>query len=70
VGLSPFGTAATSGGLLYQPQMIGAGDCGAIGGMRIGKGKRITPARPEPGSNPGRRGWEAGTNRLSYGAAY
>jgi hypothetical protein len=27
VGLSP----------LYQPQMIGEGDCGAIGGMEIGK---------------------------------
>jgi hypothetical protein len=28
---------ATSG-LLYQPQMIGEGDCGSIGGMKIGKG--------------------------------
>jgi hypothetical protein len=33
-----FGTAATTG-LLYQPQMIGDGDCGEIGGMKIGKGK-------------------------------
>jgi hypothetical protein len=24
-------------GLLYQPQMIGDGDCGAVCGMRIGK---------------------------------
>jgi hypothetical protein len=32
VGLSPLGTAANTG-LLYQPQMIDDGDCGAIGGM-------------------------------------
>jgi hypothetical protein len=36
VRLSPLGTAATSG-LLYQPQMTD-GDCGAIGGMKIGRG--------------------------------
>jgi hypothetical protein len=36
VGLSPLGTAATSG-LLYKPQMIDEGDCGAIGGMKIGE---------------------------------
>jgi hypothetical protein len=35
------GTAATSG-LLYKPQMIDEGDCGAIGGMRIGRGNRST----------------------------
>jgi hypothetical protein len=35
VGLSPLGTAATSG-LLYKPQMIDD-DCGAIGGMKIGR---------------------------------
>jgi hypothetical protein len=39
VGLSPPGTAATSG-LLYKPQMIDEGDCGAIGGMKIGRGNR------------------------------
>jgi hypothetical protein len=34
-----FGTAATTG-LLYQPQMIGDGDCGEkIGGMNIGMRK-------------------------------
>jgi hypothetical protein len=33
VGLSPLGTAATSG-LLYKPQMIDEGDYGAIGGMK------------------------------------
>jgi hypothetical protein len=32
VGLSPFGTAATSG-LLYKLQMIDEADCGAIDGM-------------------------------------
>jgi hypothetical protein len=37
VGLSPLCTAATSV-LLYKPQMID-GDCGAIGGMQIGRGK-------------------------------
>jgi hypothetical protein len=31
-----YGTAATTG-LLYQPQMIGNGDCGEIGGMKIGR---------------------------------
>jgi hypothetical protein len=37
VGLSPLGTAATSG-LLYKTQMIDEGDCGAIGGIKIGRG--------------------------------
>jgi hypothetical protein len=36
VRLSPLGTVATTG-LLYQPQMIDDGDCGAIGGMKIGR---------------------------------
>jgi hypothetical protein len=39
VRLSPLGTAAHSG-LLYQPQRIGEGDCGAIGGMKIGSGNQ------------------------------
>jgi hypothetical protein len=47
VGLSPLGTAATSG-LLYQPRMIDDGDCGAIGGMKIGKGNRSTRRNPAP----------------------
>jgi hypothetical protein len=46
VGLSP-GTAATSG-LLYKPQMIDEGDCGAIGGMKIGRGNRSTRKKPAP----------------------
>jgi hypothetical protein len=41
------GTAATTG-LLYQPRMIGDGDCGEIGGMRIGRGNRNTRRKPAP----------------------
>jgi hypothetical protein len=47
VGLSPSGTAAASG-LLYKPQMIDEGDCGAIGGMKIGRGHRSTWKKPAP----------------------
>jgi hypothetical protein len=39
------GTAATTG-LLYQPRMIGDGDCGEIGGMKIGRGNRSTRRKP------------------------
>jgi hypothetical protein len=56
--------------------MIVDGDCGEIGGMKIGKGNRSTlrkpttnPTRLDPGSNPGRRGGKSATNRLSYDAA-
>jgi hypothetical protein len=41
VRLSPLGATATAG-LLYQPQMIDDGDCGAIGEMRIGRENRNT----------------------------
>jgi hypothetical protein len=41
------GTAATTG-LLYQPQMIDDGDCGAIGGIKIGGGNRSTRRKPAP----------------------
>jgi hypothetical protein len=34
------GTAATTG-LLYVSQMIGDGDCGEIGGMKIGRGTEV-----------------------------
>jgi hypothetical protein len=82
VRLSPLGTAAITG-LLYQPQMIDDGDCGASSGMKIGRGNRsirrklapsatlstTNPTRPDPGSNPGRRGGKSATNRLSCGAA-
>jgi hypothetical protein len=30
-------------GLLYQPQVIDEDECGAAGGMRIGRGNRSTP---------------------------
>jgi hypothetical protein len=36
MGLSPLGTAATSG-LLHKLQMIDEGHCGAIGGMKVGR---------------------------------
>jgi hypothetical protein len=42
------GTAATTG-LLYQPRMIGDGDCGEICGMKNGRGKRSTRRKPPPG---------------------
>jgi hypothetical protein len=77
-GLSPLGTAATTG-LLYQPQMIDEGDCGAVGGMRLGRGNRSTRRKsasvnlsttnttsPEPGSKLGRRGGKPATNRHSH----
>jgi hypothetical protein len=47
VGLSPLGTVATSG-LLYKPQMIDEDDCGAIGGMKIGRGNRSARKKPAP----------------------
>jgi hypothetical protein len=45
VGLSPLGTAVTTG-LLYQPQMIDDSNCGAIGGIKIGGGTRSTRRKP------------------------
>jgi hypothetical protein len=47
VRLSPPGTVANSG-LLYKPQMIDEGDCGAIGGIKIGRGNRSTRRKPAP----------------------
>jgi hypothetical protein len=71
VRLSPLGTAAATG-VLYQPQMIDDGDCGAIGGMKIGRGNRSTWRKPaqfhfvhykshmtRPGLEPGPPRWEA-----------
>jgi hypothetical protein len=65
------GTAATSG-LMYQPRMIGEGDYGEIGGIKIGRGSRSTPRKPaqrhfvhhksnmtRPGFEPGPSRWEA-----------
>jgi hypothetical protein len=39
--LSPLGTAANIG-LLYRPHAIYDGDCGAIVGLKIGRGNRST----------------------------
>jgi hypothetical protein len=46
VRLSPLGTSATVG-LLYQPRMMDD-DYGTVGGMRIGRGNRITRRKPAP----------------------
>jgi hypothetical protein len=42
------GTLSTAApiGLLYQLQMIGDGDCGEIGGIKIGRGNRSTRRKP------------------------
>jgi hypothetical protein len=65
------GTAATTG-LLYQPRMIGDGDCGEISGMKIGRVIEVLrenlPQRhflhqkshmTRPGFEPGPTRWEA-----------
>jgi hypothetical protein len=57
-------------------------ECGAVGGMRIGRGNQYSektcpsvslsttnPTRPDLGSNSGRCGGKPATNRLSYGTA-
>jgi hypothetical protein len=56
-------------------------ECGAVGGVTIGKGNRSTRRKPalvplcapqishDLGLNPGRRGGKPATNRLSYGTA-
>jgi hypothetical protein len=77
VRLSPPGTAATTG-LLYQLQMINDGDCGAVGGMKIGRGNRSTWRKPAPAplcppqishDQTQHQTREPVTNRLSYGTA-
>jgi hypothetical protein len=64
--------------------MIDDGDCGPIGGIKIGRGNRSTRRKPAPvplsppqiphdvipGSNPCRSGGKPATNRLSYSKAY
>jgi hypothetical protein len=82
VRLSPLGNVATTG-LLYQPQMIDDGDCGAISGMKIDRGNRSTRRKPFPvplcspqiphdlirARTRAPRGVKPATNRLSYGTA-
>jgi hypothetical protein len=47
VRLRKLDTAATTG-LLYQIQMTDDGDCGTVGGMKIGRGSRSTRRSPAP----------------------
>jgi hypothetical protein len=64
---------------IVQPQMIDEGDCGEIGGMKIGRGNRSTRRKPAPApfrppqipldQTRGRTRGKSATNRLSYGAA-
>jgi hypothetical protein len=62
------GTAATTG-LLYQPRIIGDGDCEEIGGIKIGRGNRSTRRTPSPApfvhhkSHMTRPGFEPGPPR-------
>jgi hypothetical protein len=64
--------------------MIDEGDCGAIGGMKIGRGNRSTRRKPAlvplcppqirhdqtRAQTADHRGGKPATNRLSYGVAY
>jgi hypothetical protein len=80
MGLRLLGIAAN--GLFYQSLMIDDGDCGAIGGMKIGRGTEVLggnlpqrhsvhhkPHMIRHGLERGPPRWEARDNRLSYGAA-
>jgi hypothetical protein len=74
VRLSPLGTVAITG-LLYQPQMIEDGDCGVVGGMKIGRGNRSTRRKPAPAPHyppqiPHDLTRKPATNRLSYGMTF
>jgi hypothetical protein len=78
VRLSLFGTVATIG-LLYKPQMIDDGDCGAVGGLKVDNETKYSektcpsatlsttnPTWPDLGSNPGCCSGKPATNLLSY----
>jgi hypothetical protein len=45
---SQWGETAATAGLWYQHQKTGDGDCGEIGGMKIGRGSRSTRKKPAP----------------------
>jgi hypothetical protein len=73
--LDPLGTSATEWPIVPVPG-------GEFGGMKIGKGNRITRRKSAPAPlcppqiplarlelEPGPPRWEATTNRLSYGVA-
>jgi hypothetical protein len=71
VGLSPLGTAATSG-LLYKPQMVDEGEWNEDWQGKPKYSEKTCPSAtlsttnptwPDPGSNPGRRGGKPATNR-------
>jgi hypothetical protein len=76
VRLSSLATSATN--WPYQPRMID-NECGAVDGMRIGKGNKSTRRKPAPvplrplqiphdlRSYPGRRCGKPATNRPNYG---
>jgi hypothetical protein len=49
VRLSPLGTAATNWPIVPVPD---DGDCGAVGGMKIGRGNRSTRRKPAPPQIP------------------
>jgi hypothetical protein len=79
VQLGPLGTAATNRPIVPTP---GDYDDGDIGGMKIVKGNRSTRRKPAPvplsppqnphacpNPNPGRRGGNPASNRLSCGTA-
>jgi hypothetical protein len=63
-------------GLLYQPQVIDV--CGAVGGMRIGRGNRSTRRKPIVPLCPSQiphdltwnRTWTPTTNRLRYDTSF
>jgi hypothetical protein len=81
VRLSPLGTSSTNWPIVPAPDDDDDDDeCGAVGGMRIGRGNWSTqrkpatlsttnPTWPDLGLNPFRRSGKPVTNCLSYGTA-
>jgi hypothetical protein len=81
VRLSPLGTSVTIWPIVPAPD--DDDECGAVGGMRTGRGNRSTQRRPAPvplrtpqiphdltwARTRDRPGGNPGTNRLSYGMA-